>query len=227
MCFKKTCPAKPPRTAAAILLATVLASGSSGTLRSAEVIDCLLARVNDQPVTLFDVKILEAFGLFQEERPPDRRALLDRWIGLKIVIDLVKERIAVPPERVAVARDEALSRMGAERAESTLAAFGLEPDDLLPYFEQKLVFGEIILMRFGRGAIVTLREIEDYYRNTYAPAERLQGAEPLPILEVLDRLEALLRAEKIGRQASAWIQILRRQADVQVLDACLGALDRE
>ncbi|OGD10034.1 MAG: hypothetical protein A2Y86_05585 [Candidatus Aminicenantes bacterium RBG_13_62_12] len=213
-------------TAPALLLAALCAAGLSGSAPSGEIIDCLLARVNDQPVTLLEVRILETFGLFREETVPSRRALLDKWIELKIVIDLVKERMSISPERIAAARDEALAGLGPEKAEAAFQKFGLTADDLLPYFEQKLVFQEIIFMRFSRSTIVTLREIEGYYEETYIVEERNRGAEPRPILEVLDRLEDLLKNEKIKRQAASWVQNLRRQADVQILETCLNALDR-
>ena len=82
-------------------------------------------------------------------------------------------------------------------------------------------------MRFSRSTIVTLREIETYYRATYVPAARLRGEEPRPILEVLDELEAFLKAEKIKGQVDSWVQNLKRQADVQLLAVCLKALGTE
>ncbi|MBN2198913.1 MAG: hypothetical protein JW747_03600 [Candidatus Aminicenantes bacterium] len=183
-----------------------------------------MARVNDQPVTLIEVRILEAFGVFREDGASGPREVLDRWIDLKIVIDLIKKTVSVSPERVAAARDRALAGMDGARAEEAFRAFDLEPDDLLPFFEQKLVFEEIIFMRFSRSAIVTLGEIESYYQKTYAPEQRSRGEEPRPLLEVLDRLEMLLKTEKIRSQAAAWVQNLRRQGDVRILEGCLNAL---
>lgn len=214
-------------TVSFLLLAGLGAGERSASAAAGEILDCVLARVNDQPITLFEVKMLEAFGLFREENISRSRDLLEKWINLKIVIDLVKERVSVPPERVAAARDLALEVLGAEEAEARLRNSGLSRDNLLPYFEQKLVYEEIIFMRFSRSTIVTLREIESYYQETYIPAERSQGREPRPILDVLDELEALLKGEKIRSQVSSWVQNLRRQADVQIMDACRDALDRE
>lgn len=219
MCFKKT--------VLGIALAGACAVGLPASPSPSEVLDCLLAVVNDRPITLVDIRILEAFDLFREEGTSGRRALLDKWIDLKCVIDLVKERVTVTPERVAAARDAALADLGAERRETALRDFGLTPEDLLPYIEQQLLFEEIVSLRFSRGAMVTLGEIEGYYREVYVPEERARGQEPRPILDVLDRLEAVLKAVKIKRQAASWVANLRRQAEVQVLEACLDALGRE
>lgn len=225
MCFKKRAAAAAAGlTAPALLLAVFGAAIFSGAALSAETLDCLLARVNDQPVTLIEVRILEAFGLFRAEGAAGPRDVLERWIDLKIVIDLVKERVSVSPERIVAARDRALSGMEQSRVEAAFRTFGLESEDLAPYFEQKLLFEEIIFMRFSRSAIVTLREIEEYYQGTYVPEERGRGSQPRPLLEVLDRLEARLKAEKIRSQAAAWVQNLRRQANVQILEGCLNVL---
>jgi len=228
MCFKKRVVSPAAGlTAPALLLAVFVAAVFSGAALSAETLDCLLARVNDQPVTLIEIRILEAFGLFGAEGASGPRDVLDRWIDLKIVIDLIKERVSVSPERIVAARDGALSGMEQAQVEAAFRAFGLESDDLLPYFEQKLLFEEIIFMRFSRSTMVTLREIEEYYQETYVPEERGRGSQPGPLLEVLDRLEARLKAEKIRSQAAAWVQNLRRQAHVQILEGCLDVLDRE
>jgi hypothetical protein len=214
----------------ALILGSVLSAGLFGQPVS-QPLDCLLARVNDRPVTLADIKILDAFGLYDTEigqAPGGRqRAILEKIINLKIVSDLVRERVTIPPQQVESARREALARLEPGRAERALARLGLGPNDLLPYFEEKLIYHEIISLRFSRGTIVTLKEIETYYREVYGPALEKRGEKPRPVLEALGEIEALLKEEKIARQVDSWVKNLRSQAEVQIFDSCLNALDKE
>ena len=207
------------------------ATAGLGAQSTAPPLDCILALVNDQPVTLADIKILDAFGLYDAEvgkaAGGRQRAILERLIDLRMVIDLVRERVALSPERTASARREALARLEPGRVERELARLGLVLDDLLPYLEEKLLYHEIISLRFGRSTIVTLKEIEAYYQKVYKPALEKRGQKPPPVLEVLNEIESLLKEEKIARQVDSWIKNLRQQADIQVFDACLNALDKE
>jgi hypothetical protein len=197
----------------------------------AQPLDCLLATVNDQPITLADVKILNAFGIYDAEigqaSGGRQQAILDKIINLKIVIDLVREHVTIPPQQVESARQEALARLEPGRAERELDRLGLGPDDLLPYLEEKLTYHQIISLRFSRSTIVTLKEIEIYYREVYSPALEKRGEKPRPVLEVMTEIEALLKEEKIARQVDSWVKNLRSQAEVHIFDPCLNALDKE
>jgi hypothetical protein len=213
------------------LLAWAASTACLSAQPTAPPLDCILALVNDQPVTLADIKILDAFGLYDAEvgqaAGGRQRAILDKLIDLRIVIDFVRQRVALSREQIASARQEALGRLDPGRVERELARLGLVADDLLPYFEEKLLYREIISLRFSRSTIVTLKEIETYYREVYSPALEKRGQTPPPVLEVLNEIEARLKEGKIARQVESWVKNLRQQADIQVFDACLNALDEE
>jgi len=194
-------------------------------------LDCILALVNDQPITLADIQILDAFGLYESEigqvSGGRQRAILEKLIDLRMVIDLVRERVALSPENVILARGEALARLDPGRVEREFVRLGMAPDDLLPYIEEKLIYREVVYQRFSRSTIVTLKEIEAYYRDVYKPALEKRGLKVPPVLEILDEIETRLKEEKIARQMDSWVKSLRQQAEIQVLDDCLNALDKE
>jgi hypothetical protein len=217
------------RTAAAILLlgawTGLWPSGAGGGQRRAEVVGGVAAVVNGLAVTLADVRIAEAFGLVEsgpsavpEER---RRFILERLIDQKVVIDLARDRTPVDPAKVGLELGRLLARIGRDEARIRLDAFGLEVDDLRPYLEEKIQSDTIIANRFVHGAGVSLREIESYYAETYAPAQVKLGRTPPPMIEVLDALEAALQAAKIESQVALWIKNLRLQADIEIRAANL------
>jgi hypothetical protein len=211
-------------------LAWAAAAGLSAR-PAAPPLDCILALVNDQPITLADIQILDAFGIYESEigqvSGGRQRAILEKLIDLRMVIDLVRERVALSPESVILARGDVLARLDPGRVEREYTRLGMAPDDLLPYLEEKLIYREVVSQRFSRSTIVTLKEIEVYYRDVYKPALEQRGQKAPPVLEILDEIEARLREEKIARQIDSWIKSLRQQAEIQVFDDCLNALHKE
>jgi len=214
-----------------VLLAWAAAAAGLYARPAAPPLDCILALVNDQPITLAEVEILNAFGLYDAEvsaaSGSRKRAILEKLIDLRMVIDLVRERVVVSPESVSAARREALARLEPGRAEREFARLGLVPDDLLPYLEEKLLYREVVSLRLGRSTIVSLREIEAYYADVFKPELEKRGQKAPPLLEVLSEIEARLKEEKISRQTESWVRSLRQQAEIQIFDVCLKALDKE
>ena len=79
----------------------------------------------------------------------------------------------------------------------------------------------IIANRFSQSASVSLREIETYYAEIYAPAQKKLGRDPRPLMDVLDTLESEIREAKISVQVGEWIRNLRKQAEIALRDGCL------
>jgi hypothetical protein len=196
-----------------------------------QTVDCLLAVVNGHPVTLSDVRTLDAAGFFPglSTLPEgDRlRAILDRAVDQRIVIDIAEEQVLIPSEKVEAGLRDLESRQPPAGLDRKLDALGLTRDDLKPYIEDMLLEREIINLRFGRSVAVSLKEIEDYYRQTYVPARKSAGLEPLPMLQVLSEVEELLKKDKIAAQAETWIKNLRRQGTVRLMDDCLKSVKED
>jgi hypothetical protein len=204
-------------------------SSSSGSLAAppqAETLNCIVAVVNGRPITLMDVKVADTLGFFETLSTADvkerRRAVLEKLIDQKIVIEFVRERTPLGPAKVDEARNAWLVRLGREEARRRMAEFGLDGADLLPYLEEKTLGETIIADRFGRSVSVSLKEIEAYYGERYAPEQKKLGAEPKPLIEVLDVLEADIKKSKMQIQAALWIKNLRQQAEIEIRSDCLN-----
>jgi hypothetical protein len=216
--------------AAAILLGGLAAfgpaAGRSAPPQKPEVVDCLAAIVNGRPITLADVRIAEIFGLVDAgpSTVPEarRRAVLDRLIDRKVVIDLARERTPVDPEKVAQELGRLLTRLGRDEAKARLASFGLEVEDLRPYIEEAILSETIVAGRFVHGAAVSLQEIETYYAETFVPAQAKLGRTAPPLIDVLDSLEAEIKAAKVESQVALWIKNIRQQAEIEIRPDCLN-----
>jgi hypothetical protein len=218
---------RPGRTLGlALVVCLALARGGF-----AQTVDCILAVVNGRAVTLSDVRILDAFGFFPGYSNPAEgerlRAILDKVIDRRIVIDIAEEQVLIPPEKVEAGLHDLEARQPAADLGRKFEALDLRADDLKPYIEDMLLEREIISLRFGRSVTVSLKEIEDYYRQTYVPGRKSAGREPLPMLQVLSEVEDLLKKDKIAAQAETWIKNLRRQGSVRIMDGCLKNVKEE
>lgn len=185
-----------------------------------ETIDRIVAVVNDQVITLTDIRITKAFGLYEEEMKgqPARMPsfILERVIDQKLVIQLSSEEIGIDREEVEAYLKKMRELMGDERIQKTLAEYGFDLDDLREYIHEKILFQKLILRKFGQSVVVRLDEIEDYYNEIYILSQREKGLEPQPMIELLQEIESSIRGNKIKKQVEDWINNLKNQADIQI-----------
>ena len=185
-----------------------------------EIIDRIVAVVNDEVITLTDVNIIRKFGLFEDGEETEGRdiqkLIIDRLINQKLVIQLASERLMVDEEELEALLSELIQKTDPDLAEEALLEFGLDWDDLRSYLHEKLLFQKIISQRFSRGVIVSIEEIERYYEQVYVPSQRENSLNPQPMIEVLDQIETALTREKVEGQIQEWIENLKRGADIQI-----------
>jgi peptidyl-prolyl cis-trans isomerase SurA len=185
-----------------------------------EIVDRIVAVVNDEVITLTDVNIILKFDLFEDlqgsQEEEMRERILDRLINQKLVIQLASERIVVAEEELEVSLSDVVQRIDPDLAGTALIQFGLDWDDLKSYLREKLLFQKIISQRFNRGIIVSIDEIERYYEQVYVPSQREKTLDPQPMIEVLDQIEGELRRERIEDQVQEWIDNLKRRANIQI-----------
>lgn len=191
-----------------------------------QVVDCIVAEVNSQIITLTDIRILQAFAIGEggggDHSPASLRQILEAAINQKAAIGLLRENVAVTDEEIDSQLKDVLARMTPEDKQRKLNEFGLEEKDLRPYLEEKLLFQKIIVIRFSQSINVSLNEIETYYNKVYLPSEKALGREPKPMIQVLDELESSIKKEKIADQIDSWIISLRDQAEIKIAEECLG-----
>ncbi len=186
----------------------------------AEIVDRIVAVVNDEVITLTDVKIIEAFGLSDDMEEADggdnQWLILDNLINQKLVIQLASEGVEVDEEEIESYLSQIIQDIDPDLAEKELIQFGLDWDDLKTYLRDKLLYQKILSSRFDLGVIVSIEEIERYYEQIYVPAEREKGLEPQPMIEVLDQIEGSLKRDKVKGQVEEWVNNLRREANIQI-----------
>jgi len=206
---------------AAILFLLSLFIGCAAVFSSEEVIDRLVAVVNEEVITLTDLRIAEAFGVYDEELETGegntRSHILEKLIDQKLVIQLSGEEISVADEELEEILKRMTEKLGVNEVDRRLAEFGLAWDDLKECVREKILYQTIIAQKFSKVNPVSVKEIEDYYQETYVPAQKEKGEEPKPMMEILVEIESGIKQEKIKTQVEDWIANLREKSDIRIM----------
>lgn len=185
-----------------------------------QTVDRIAAVVNDQVITLTDLRIAEAFHLYEDELQGEveRRffLILERMINQKIVLDATRVDISVEEEELEAELLKIVEKLGPVEFQERLKDFGLRREDLRLYLEEKILYQHALSRRFGQEVTVDLEEIENHYKNSYLPSQEKKGLKPRPMLEILDEMEAALKQEKIKKQIVDWINNLKEQAEIEI-----------
>jgi hypothetical protein len=207
------------RLAAVVLLLAVLAAAEP------QLVDCVAAEVDNQAITLTDIRIIQAFVLWGEGAgAPTPMEILQRTIDRRVVVGLMRQSLPIAREDVEARLQSLRARLAPAEWQRRLETFGITEGDLRSYVEDDLQYERMISIRFGPRADISVKEIQDFYDNDYVPAQRAAGQEPKPMVQVLNEIEARLRDQKRESQISAWIRDLRSQAEIRVHASCLEQL---
>jgi len=185
-----------------------------------EIIDRIVAVVNDKVITLTDLRIVKEFGLYDKEvGESDQnldRLILEKMIDQKLVVQIAGEQVSAGKEELDSFLKKLAEEMGSEKLHRRLEEFGMDWDALKGYVEERVEYQKIILQRFGQRNIVSLKDMEDYYQRVYVPSQQKKGLEPRPMMDILAEIESSIKQDKIKAQVEAWIKSLRKRADIQL-----------
>lgn len=248
----KSKPGTPCRWTLAVCLA--FAAATSGTATStaqnptqtvqpanAVVLDHVVAVVNNQAILASDVDDEMRLALLDPGRGGlavlTPKLALDQLISRALIQQQIRQEDvqAVEPSqaevdaRLAEIRKELpacvrLNCASEEGWKAFLAAHELTPGRVETYLRYRLEILRFIEERFRQGINISPEEIQTYYRETLLPQYAAGEAIP-PLDKVSPRIEEILLERQVNVLFDDWLNNLRKQGDVEVLDPEYGALD--
>lgn len=203
------------------------------------VLDRVVAVVNNHAILASDVddemrlSILEPRSSARQAESP--QATLQRLISRTLIQQQMREEETQATEPTA---DEIAVRLATIRKELPacvqqncasdagwkvfLASHSLTQTRVETYVRNRLTLLRFIEMRFRQGISISRMEVETYYRDTLLP-QYAPGAK-VPLLEQVEpRIEEILLQQKVNALFTEWLENLRKQGDVEVLDPALEA----
>jgi peptidyl-prolyl cis-trans isomerase SurA len=190
----------------------------------AVIIDRVAASVGNRVITASGVDRqirVTAFqdGVKSDFSPAARRAAAERMVEQKLIErELSNSRYPLPdPAELLPAIDQfKKDHFKDERDyQRALAEYGImEQDfkDLLLWQRTLLLFIEV---RFGAGAQITDREIQDYFEKTVKPAAQLaHPGQPVDLDDYRGQIEQTLLGKRADQQLDTWLKEARKRVEI-------------
>jgi hypothetical protein len=209
--------------------ATLLTAGAC-----AETVERVAALVNGRALLLSEWNAAVRMEALLEQRSPAetpaaRRATLDRLIDRELLRAEMTAAGTVPamPQEIAaqVAQIRRQQPEGAsdERWAAYLAAYGLDARDLEDEAARQIEILRLIDFRLRPMAAPDNAAVERYYSDHYLPQMKQAGSAPRPLEETAASIREILVQQKINELLANWLQTLRAQAEIRIVDGELPA----
>jgi hypothetical protein len=200
---------------AAVLLSPAAARG--------EIIDRVAAVVEGQVITLSEVNQIVEVRLIArrdgESEPDYRRRVLDALVAHILRYRNV-ERFGAPDVSANAIESrlrEIVARFPSEEDfAATLVRIEMSLDEVRNLIKRQLQVAAHVDERLATSIFVSLAEIEEYYRNIWAPQRRSRGLPVPPLGEVREEIRTLIRASQLDDEIENWTAQLRSSANVDI-----------
>jgi hypothetical protein len=167
-----------------------LAAGQQADEPEAELVDRILAVVDEDPILNSDLDQAIGIGLIVPEEGESENDYRRR------VLDLLDQFDS----------DEAF--------QARLEEVGLDEQGLRQILARQLMVLIYVEERLGARVFVGLEEIQRYYNEVLVPALEENGQPIPPQQEVREEIRAVLREMRLNEEIERWTEELRQEADI-------------
>jgi len=218
------------------MLAAATAVAPAQAPAAPEVLDRVVAVVNNHPILWSDISSEIRFAVLDPE-DVNGTATPQRALQELISRRLIQQQIRQEDANTALpSDDEVRARVVELRKElpacvrlnctadagwqTFLKTSGLTSEQVEHYIRLRLEILRFIEIRFRQGIRIAPEEIQAYYRDKLLP-QYGKGAQAPLLSTVSSRIEEILLEEKVNVLFGNWLDNLRTQGDVEILDSAL------
>jgi Zn-dependent M16 (insulinase) family peptidase len=189
-------------------------------LGAQQLLDRIVARVENDIILLSDVRELSRYQQFVDGKAESDKEILDRLIDQWIVRNEAKAALFPQPSEEDT--DRSLRRL--KRSFSSPEAFeerkkqnGLTDEDILHMLKSQLYLSNYLDTRFRPSIQIDEPAIEDYYKTRVVPRAESRGQTPPTIEAAHDFIQEALVQRAINVQADKWLKESRTRVRVDNL----------
>jgi hypothetical protein len=216
----------------------MLLGGAACTAQNSPVmLDRTVAVVNNRAILWSDITDALRLAVLEprrkEEEEPNARAALEQLISRTLIEQQIQQENA---DEMALTDEDVQARLTELKKElpecvrmhcatdagwkAFLDANALTGKQVENYLRRRLEILAFIETRFRQGIRISQEEIEAYYRDSLVP--QYTKAEAAPALkDVAPRIEEILLQQQVNGLFTAWLDNLRKQGNVEILDPAL------
>lgn len=183
-----------------------------------EVVDRIVARVENEVILLSDVRALSRYQQFLDGKSETDAQILDRLVDQWIV--RTEADVSHSPRPSEVDTDRGLSRVrnsfGSEQEyEARMKQASLSEQDVRAMVASQLYLSNYLDSRFRPAVEIDPKEVEDFYKTAVVPRAKTRGQEPPTLDAARDAIQEALIQNGINEQAEQWLKESRLRLHVE------------
>jgi hypothetical protein len=190
-----------------------------GLLPAQQVVDRIVARVEDDIITLSEVREMGRYQQLVKGRSDSDDRLLAQLINQWIVnTEATGARFPRPIETEVNRELDHLEKQfpSAEAYRNRLRELGLSAAAVRRLVERQLYLARYLDYKFRPAAQVDAGAIEKYYREQLAPTLAARGQTVPPLENVQEQIRELLVEREISERANRWLEETRSRLKIEL-----------
>ena len=201
-------------------LAAIVLAVTGGRLAGQEIVDRIVARVENDVILWSDIHALSRYQEFLDGKSESDAQILDRLIDQWIV--RTEAAVSRSPQPSEVDIDRSLSRLRSsfnseQEYETRKKEAGLSDQEIRAMAAAQLYLSNYLDSRFRPAVRIDPQAIEDFYQKAVVPRAKARGQEP-PTLEAShDYIQEALVQSGINEQAEKWLKESRPRLHIEKL----------
>ena len=173
-----------------------------------EIVDRIVARVENDIILLSDIRALSRYQQFLDGKSETDAQILDRLIDQWIVRTEANASRFLQPSDVDIDRElERIQKSFAskEEFEARRKQIGLSVAEIRDIVAAQLYLSNYLDSRFRPGVQIDPKTIDDFYEKSVVPRAKARGQEPPSLETARDFIQEALVQRGINDQADQWL----------------------
>jgi hypothetical protein len=180
----------------------------AGGIAAQEIVDRIVARVENDVILWSDIRALSRYQRFLDGKSETDAQILDRLIDQWIV--RTEAGVSRFPQPSDADIDRELERTqksfaSREEFEARRKQIGLSVAEIRDMVAAQLYLSNYLDSRFRPGVQIDPKTIEDFYEKSVVPRAKARGQEPPPLDTARDFIQEALVQRGINDQADQWL----------------------
>ena len=185
-----------------------LSLGIAVQMGAQEIVDRIVARVENDIILLSDIRALSRYQLFLDGQLETDAQILERLIDQWIV--RTEASVSRFPQPSDADIDRELERVqksfaSMEEFEARRKQSGLSVAEIRDMVATQLYLSNYLDSRFRPGVQIDPKTIDDFYEKSVVPRAKARGQEPPPLDTARDFIQEALVQRGINDQADQWL----------------------
>ena len=203
-----------------VLVATVMAASAAAPLAAQEIVDRIVARIENDVILLSDVRSLSRYQQLVDGKSETDAQILDRLIDQWIVRTEADVSRSSQPSTAEI--DRTLARLRSSFAseqdyETRKKQAGLSDSEVRAMVSSQLYLSNYLDSRFRPGVQIDPKAITEFYQKSVVPRAKARGQEPPSLDASRDAIEEALVENGINEQADQWLKESRQRLHIEKL----------